>query len=171
MLNSLKEPTRWRNHSRATNSGARTWKRKALCSNGVPWRSRIRKRIRPSSDSSISSFRRAKLTRAPLTTERSVAIASSRRTQPWSRTRIVFSVITSAMAATPASVSGAYVGASGFSYPSWRGGFYPEGAKPAEFLELYAEQLPSVELNNSFYRLPSEEQFRGWAERTPPEFR
>jgi uncharacterized protein YecE (DUF72 family) len=75
------------------------------------------------------------------------------------------------MAATPASVSGAYVGASGFSYPSWRGGFYPEGAKPAEFLELYAEQLPSVELNNSFYRLPSEEQFRGWAERTPPEFR
>jgi len=68
-------------------------------------------------------------------------------------------------------VSNAYVGSSGFSYPSWRGGFYPSDAKPAEFLELYAKRLPSVELNNSFYRLPSEEQFRGWAARTPPGFR
>jgi uncharacterized protein YecE (DUF72 family) len=83
----------------------------------------------------------------------------------------VFSVITSAMAATTASVTGAYVGASGFSYPSWRGGFYPGNAKPAEFLELYSEVLPSVELNNSFYRLPSEEQFRNWAEKTPSGFR
>jgi uncharacterized protein YecE (DUF72 family) len=83
----------------------------------------------------------------------------------------VFSAITSAMAATPASVSGAYVGTSGFSYPSWRGGFYPADAKPAEFLERYAEVLPSVELNNSFYRLPSEAQFESWAARTPTEFK
>jgi uncharacterized protein YecE (DUF72 family) len=83
----------------------------------------------------------------------------------------VFSDITSAMAATPASVSGAYVGASGFSYPSWRGGFYPAKAKPAEFLERYAEVLPSVELNNSFYRLPSESQFESWAARTPTGFK
>ena len=47
----------------------------------------------------------------------------------------MFSVITSAMAATPASVTGAYVGASGFSYPSWRGEFYAENARPGEFLE------------------------------------
>src|SRR5438045_3295070 len=47
MLNSLNDPTRWRNHSRATKRGARTWKRKAVCSNGVPWRPRIRKRTRP----------------------------------------------------------------------------------------------------------------------------
>jgi uncharacterized protein YecE (DUF72 family) len=75
------------------------------------------------------------------------------------------------VAATPASVSGAYVGTSGFSYPSWRGAFYPEKAKPSEFLERYAERLPSVELNNTFYRLPAEEQLRSWAERTAPEFR
>src|SRR5690348_826196 len=70
------------------------WKRNALCSNGVPCRSRIRKRISPSSVSSISSFRRAKLTRAAFTTERSVAIDPSRRTKPWSRTRIASSAIT-----------------------------------------------------------------------------
>jgi uncharacterized protein YecE (DUF72 family) len=75
------------------------------------------------------------------------------------------------MVATPASVSGAYVGTSGFSYPSWRGGFYPEKAKPAEFLGWFSERLPSVELNTSFYQLPSEEQFRRWAAETPPEFR
>jgi uncharacterized protein YecE (DUF72 family) len=74
------------------------------------------------------------------------------------------------MVATPASVTGAYVGASGFSYPTWRGGFYPSDAKPGEFLEHYAEVLPSVELNNSFYRLPSEAQFESWAQRTPTGF-
>jgi uncharacterized protein YecE (DUF72 family) len=75
------------------------------------------------------------------------------------------------MAATPASVSGAYVGTSGFSYPSWRGGFYPPKAKASEFLERYAERLPSVELNTTFYKLPAEEQFRTWAAQTPPYFR
>ena len=75
------------------------------------------------------------------------------------------------MAATPPSLTGLYVGTSGFSYPSWRGGFYPHDARPADFLRLYAERLPSVELNYPFYRLPSEEQLRAWAERTPPEFR
>ncbi|HZC28368.1 MAG TPA: DUF72 domain-containing protein [Gaiellaceae bacterium] len=75
------------------------------------------------------------------------------------------------MVATRASVTGAYVGASGFSYPSWRGGFYRPDAKPADFLSLYAAELPSVELNNPFYRLPSEGQFEAWAARTPPGFR
>jgi uncharacterized protein YecE (DUF72 family) len=73
--------------------------------------------------------------------------------------------------ATPASVPGLYVGTSGFSYPSWRGGFYPESSKPSEFLERYSARLPSVELNTTFYDLPSEEQFHTWAEATPPEFR
>jgi uncharacterized protein YecE (DUF72 family) len=73
--------------------------------------------------------------------------------------------------ATPASVPGLYVGTSGFSYPSWRGGFYPEKSKPSEFLERYSERLPSVELNTTFYDLPSEEQFRVWAEQTPSDFR
>ena len=83
----------------------------------------------------------------------------------------MFSVITSVMVATAASLTGAYVGTSGFSYPPWRGGFYPPKAKPAEFLAWFSERLPSVELNTTFYQLPSEEQLRRWATQTPPEFR
>ena len=75
------------------------------------------------------------------------------------------------MTATEPSVDRLYVGASGFSYATWKGGFYPANAKPKDFLRLYAERLPSVELNNTFYRLPSEAQFERWAEATPPRFR
>jgi len=84
---------------------------------------------------------------------------------------MVLSGITSAMTATRASLARAYVGASGFSYPSWRPDFYPEGARPEDFLRLYSERVPTVELNNTFYRLPSEEQFERWAAETPPGFR
>jgi uncharacterized protein YecE (DUF72 family) len=73
--------------------------------------------------------------------------------------------------ATPASLAGAYVGTSGWSYPPWKGGFYPSDARPAEFLRFYSEHLPSVELNASAYQLPSEEHFRTWAEQVPPDFR
>jgi uncharacterized protein YecE (DUF72 family) len=73
--------------------------------------------------------------------------------------------------ATKPSVSGLYVGTSGWSYPSWRPGFYPAGVKPGEFLGHYAERLPSVELNSTGYRIPAEDQFRRWAEQTPPAFR
>jgi uncharacterized protein YecE (DUF72 family) len=73
--------------------------------------------------------------------------------------------------ATGASLARLYVGASGFSYPTWRPGFYPAGLKPAEFLRYYAERLASVELNTTGYRLPAEEQFRRWAEETPDGFR
>ncbi len=75
------------------------------------------------------------------------------------------------MTATPTSVEGLAVGTSGFSYPSWRGEFYPRGAKPPDFLRHYGERLPSVELNTTFYDLPSEERLRGWAAQTPPGFR
>jgi uncharacterized protein YecE (DUF72 family) len=68
-------------------------------------------------------------------------------------------------------VTRAYVGASGFSYPSWKPGFYPAEAKPDEFLRRYAERLPSVELNTTGYRLPAEGNFERWAEQTPPGFR
>lgn len=67
-------------------------------------------------------------------------------------------------------VAGAHVGTSGFAYPSWRGAFYPAGARPEEFLRLYAERLPSVELNVTGYRLPGEEQFERWAEAVPDGF-
>jgi uncharacterized protein YecE (DUF72 family) len=70
-----------------------------------------------------------------------------------------------------ASVTGLYVGTSGWSYPSWKPGFYPPEAKPAEFLAYYAERLPSVELNTTGYRLPAEQQFERWAAATPPGFR
>ncbi len=47
-----------------------------------------------------------------------------------------------------------YAGASGFSYPSWKGGFYPADAKAEDFLRLYSERVNAVELNNTFYRVP-----------------
>jgi len=73
--------------------------------------------------------------------------------------------------ATKSSVPGAYVGASGWSYPSWRPDFYPAGTKREEYLARYAERLPSVELNSTGYRIPAEEQFTSWAEQTPETFR
>ncbi|MGH3041982.1 MAG: DUF72 domain-containing protein [Gaiellaceae bacterium] len=64
-----------------------------------------------------------------------------------------------------------YAGASGFSYPSWRGGFYAADAKPDTFLGGYAERVNAVELNNTFYRVPEEGQFDRWAAQTPEGFR
>ena len=64
-----------------------------------------------------------------------------------------------------------YVGSSGWSYPSWRPAFYPADAQPEEFLRLYAERLPSVELNATGYRLPSQEQFERWEGQVPAGFR
>jgi uncharacterized protein YecE (DUF72 family) len=75
------------------------------------------------------------------------------------------------MAPSPTRVPGLYVGTSGFSYPTWKPGFYPPGTPQGEFLRFYAERLPTVELNTTGYRLPEEEQFRHWAEETPAEFR
>jgi uncharacterized protein YecE (DUF72 family) len=63
------------------------------------------------------------------------------------------------------------VGTSGWSYPSWRPGFYPDGLQPNEFLAFYAERFDTVELNATGYRLPSEDQFRRWAESVPAGFR
>jgi uncharacterized protein YecE (DUF72 family) len=74
------------------------------------------------------------------------------------------------MTATQVSVEGAHVGSSGWSYPEWRGSFYPADAQPADFLRLYAEQLNAVELNATFYRLPSEAQFESWAAQVPDGF-
>ena len=76
----------------------------------------------------------------------------------------------SAVAVTAPTVAGAQVGTSGFSYPSWRCGFYPADARPEDFLRLYADRLPSVELNVTGYRLPAEEQFTRWAETVPDGF-
>jgi uncharacterized protein YecE (DUF72 family) len=62
-------------------------------------------------------------------------------------------------------------GASGFSFESWRPGFYPAGTRSSEFLALYAERLPTVELNTTFYRLPQAPQLERWAASVPDGFR
>ena len=74
------------------------------------------------------------------------------------------------MTATPASLAGLYVGTSGWSYPSWKPGFYPAGTKSADFLRHYSDFFRTVELNTTGYRLPREELFERWAEQTPPGF-
>jgi uncharacterized protein YecE (DUF72 family) len=83
---------------------------------------------------------------------------------------MVESGITSAVTATRASLAGAYVGTSGWSYPSWRPDFYPGGTRPEDFLRHYAERFSTVELNTTGYRLPREELFERWAEQTAPGF-
>jgi len=82
----------------------------------------------------------------------------------------VFSGITLSVTATPASLAGVSVGTSGWSYPSWKPGFYPAGTKSEDFLRHYAEHFQTVELNTTGYRLPREELFARWAEQTPPAF-
>ncbi|HEY7604558.1 MAG TPA: DUF72 domain-containing protein [Gaiellaceae bacterium] len=64
-----------------------------------------------------------------------------------------------------------YVGTSGWSYPTWKPGFYPAGTRQREFLRFYVERFDTVELNTTGYRLPEEERFRRWAEETPDGFR
>jgi uncharacterized protein YecE (DUF72 family) len=66
--------------------------------------------------------------------------------------------------------SGLRVGTSGWQYADWRPDVYPEGLGQSKWLARYAELFDTVELNNSFYRLPTEESFRRWATTTPPEF-
>jgi uncharacterized protein YecE (DUF72 family) len=72
--------------------------------------------------------------------------------------------------ATNPSVSGLYVGTSGWSYPSWRPGFYPSRTKPGDFLAYYSSRFRTVELNTTGYRIPSSDQFGRWADQTPAGF-
>lgn len=62
-------------------------------------------------------------------------------------------------------------GTSGFSYKEWKGAFYPEDLPAAGMLEYYASRLPTVEINNTFYRMPKSEVLDGWAEKTGDDFR
>ena len=61
-------------------------------------------------------------------------------------------------------------GTSGFSYAEWRGRFYPEGMPADQMLRFYAARLPSVEINNTFYRMPQPSMLSGWAEGAPASF-
>jgi uncharacterized protein YecE (DUF72 family) len=63
-----------------------------------------------------------------------------------------------------------HVGTSGFAYKEWRGSFYPEVMKEKEMLRYYAERLGTVEVNNTFYRMPARETMLRWAEQVPDGF-
>lgn len=64
-----------------------------------------------------------------------------------------------------------FVGVSGFSYPKWKGRFYPEDTKSEEFLAYYSQHLGSVEINSSFYAQPSAAMVKSWSEKTNENFR
>ncbi len=62
-------------------------------------------------------------------------------------------------------------GASGYSFKEWKGDFYPRDIKSDAMLAWYAERLPTVEINNTFYRMPSTALLESWAGSTPEQFR
>jgi uncharacterized protein YecE (DUF72 family) len=62
------------------------------------------------------------------------------------------------------------VGTSGYSYAPWKGSFYPEDLKAADMLRYYTGQFPTVEINNTFYRMPNAATIQRWADETPPSF-
>ena len=64
-----------------------------------------------------------------------------------------------------------FIGTSGFQYPEWKGGFYPEVISAAKMLPYYAERFTSTESNYSFRHLPSAKSIANWAKLTPPYFR
>jgi uncharacterized protein YecE (DUF72 family) len=63
-----------------------------------------------------------------------------------------------------------WVGTSGYNYPEWRGSFYPEKFPAAKMLAFYAERFNSVEVNYTFYRIPTPALLEGWAKGTPDGF-
>lgn len=63
-----------------------------------------------------------------------------------------------------------FIGTSGFSYPHWKGIFYPNSLKPNDWLTYYSHHFNTVELNTTFYRLPSEKTLNRWCKATPSNF-
>jgi len=63
-----------------------------------------------------------------------------------------------------------HIGTSGWVYAHWKGVFYPDGLPQSRWLEFYGQHFATVELNNSFYQLPSEKSFTAWRQRTPAGF-
>jgi uncharacterized protein YecE (DUF72 family) len=60
-----------------------------------------------------------------------------------------------------------WVGTSGYNYPEWKGSFYPADLPSSKMLPFYAARFPTVEINYTFYRMPSEKIVAGWAAQTP----
>jgi uncharacterized protein YecE (DUF72 family) len=64
-----------------------------------------------------------------------------------------------------------HVGTSGYSYKEWKGSFYPEDLAAKAMLGFYAERLPAVEINNTFYRMPQQSMLETWRSQVPASFR
>src|SRR5688572_24058401 len=64
-----------------------------------------------------------------------------------------------------------YVGTSGYSYKEWKGTFYPEKLKADQMLRFYGERFRTVEINNTFYRMPKASVLEAWAGEVPADFR
>jgi uncharacterized protein YecE (DUF72 family) len=67
-------------------------------------------------------------------------------------------------------VSRLHVGTSGYNFPEWKGSFYPPKLPSSKWLEYYAQQLATVEINYTFYRMPSAKTIAGWDAATPAGF-
>jgi uncharacterized protein YecE (DUF72 family) len=63
-----------------------------------------------------------------------------------------------------------HVGTSGWHYKHWQNTFYPEGTKPKDYMNYYLNFFRTVEINNSFYRLPSRDTFENWRKSVPDDF-
>lgn len=64
-----------------------------------------------------------------------------------------------------------WIGTSGYNYPEWKGRFYPENLPSAKMLPYYAARFPTVEINYTFYRMPTEKLVGGWADQTPSPYK
>jgi uncharacterized protein YecE (DUF72 family) len=64
-----------------------------------------------------------------------------------------------------------WVGTSGYNYPEWKGSFYPDDLPAKKMLPYYAARFPTVEINYTFYRMPTEKLVAGWAEQTPAPYK
>ncbi len=64
-----------------------------------------------------------------------------------------------------------WIGTSGYNYLEWRGSFYPAGLPAARMLPFYAARFPTVEINYTFYRMPTAAMLEGWARATPEPFK
>jgi uncharacterized protein YecE (DUF72 family) len=64
-----------------------------------------------------------------------------------------------------------WIGTSGYNYPEWKGSFYPADLPAAKMLPYYAGRFPTVEINYTFYRMPTEKLVAGWAAQTPSPFK
>jgi uncharacterized protein YecE (DUF72 family) len=64
-----------------------------------------------------------------------------------------------------------WIGTSGYNYPEWKGSFYPSDLPAAKMLPYYAARFPTVEINYTFYRMPTEKLVAGWAAQTPSPYK